>query len=73
MKDLMQILDEPLPELDGLSRREFASKWNVDPRYVAIAPTAPLDEQRRIVADALGVDVRYIPADALTESEGNHA
>ena len=65
-------LDEPLPELDNLTRREFAVKFGVDPRYVARPETPELDERKR-VADALGVAEKYLPADVLVESGVDNA
>ena len=65
-------LDEPIDELDGLTRREFAVKYGLDARFVATEPTPPLDEQRRLVADALGVNPAYIDPALLVESDVNH-
>ena len=62
-------LDTPLDELDGLTRREFAVKFGLDPRYVA-RPETPADDERKRVADALGVSLRYMP---VTESVVDNA
>ena len=65
-------LDTPLDELDGLSRREFASKWNVDPRYVATEPPTPEQDALRRIADALNVNPAYVDPALLVESDVNH-
>ncbi len=61
-------LDTLLPEL-GMSRNEFAKQFGVDPTLV-LAPPSPELDRRRMVADALNVDVRYLTSDALAEIEG---
>ena len=60
--------DEPLPELDGLSRNDLARELGVDPRYILAAPTPETDARKR-VADALNIDWRRIPSDVII-SEG---
>ncbi len=63
--------DEPVDELGGLSRNEFAVAYSVDARFI-LAPETPETDARKQIGDALGIDWRYIPSDVLLSEGANN-